>query len=281
MPMHDFKAQRYLETLSVLPDYKIDLGMAAIAMSAVLHKHRSLQRYIHHFDVLADEVGMRHRALIAEGAPDDAGTALAAMKYVIGDVYGYVLAGKDAEVFDVADPVRVIDTRIGCAAVISLFYLRCGQIHGWDVEGLAFPHYFLCRISGGGQRIIFDAAHGCHPMQAYELRALVKEKAGEKAELLSNYLLPLSARDVLVHVFNIIKTRQIEMGDYAAALQTIGVMRQVHPDEYRLWMDCGVLSMKLGDFRTARADLEAFIARAPDGRNRRDAVLLLDEIRYL
>lgn len=279
--MHEFRAQRYLEAVSDAADDMVDLGLSAIAMAASLHKYRSLERYINHLNTIADEVGMRHKALISGGAHDDAGTRLAALKFVISDTYDYHLCDEGAEIFDATDLVRVIDGRRGCAVAISILYLRTAQVHGWEIEGLRFPSYFLCRIGGGSQRIIFDPAQGCKVMAAHDLRALVKEKKGEKAELSAGYLLPLGRREILIHIFNIIKTRQIEMGDYASALETISVMRQVAPQEYRLWLDCGVLYMKTGNFRAARADLEAYVGVAPVGRDRHEAMLLLDEIRNL
>lgn len=279
--MHEFRAQRYLEALSVLQDETIDLGLSAVAMAAVLHKYRSLDRYINHLNTIADEVGMRHKALMSGGAQDDAGTRLAALKFVLSDTYDYRLCDEGAEIFDAADIVRVIDSRKGCAAVICILYMRTAQVQGWEIEGLRFPSYFLCRIGGGSQRIIFDPAQGCKALAAHDLRALVKEKKGADAELSAGYLVPPERREILIHVFNMIKSRQIEMGDYAAALETISIMRQVDPQEYRLWLDCGVLYMKTGEFRAARADLEAFVAQAPAGRDRHEAMLLLDEIRNL
>lgn len=276
--MQEFRAQHYLEALAEISDESLDLGKSAIAMAGVLHDARNLDRYIHHLNKINEDVAARHKALIDGGARDDAGTRLAALKFVLSDGCSYCLCADTDEIFDVADIIRVVDSRKGSASVIGILYMQAAHAQGWAIEGLRFPSYFLCRIEAGGQIFLFDPARQCKIMQAHDLRALVKEKLGAAAELSSDYLKPLSQREILIHVFNMIKSRQIEMGDYEAALRTLGVMRLVDPKEHRLWLDCGVLQVKTGDFAAARLNLDAFIAHAPHGRDRHEAMLLRDEI---
>lgn len=279
--MQDFDARNYLDFLSSCGDEQIDLGLAAVAMSCALHPGRSALRYVNHLSGLVGDVQSRFEALREESAQDDAGTRLAALKYVLCDMYDYHASADGVEPLEAADPVRVIDERRGYAAVVCLLYMHVARSMRWEIEGLRFPKYFLCRIEAGGQRLIFDAAQGCRLMEAQDLRALVKEKVGAEAELSSSYLEPVGDRALLIHIFNKIKARQIEMGDYAGALETLSVMRRCDPEEYRLWLDSGVLYVKTGQVEEAQRDLSAFVDVAPAGRDRQDALLLLDEIRRL
>lgn len=273
--------QRYLEALAVCADEDVDLGKAAVFMAGYLHKNRHLERYIHHLDVLAENVGDRYRLLLSQGAADDAGVCLAALKFGVSEENGYRVLDRYSEVFDGADIIRVIDERAGISGVLALLYARTGIALGWDIAVLRFPDYYVCRLERGGQRFIFDPAEGCKVMAAHDLRALLKARIGASAELSSDYLVPVSRKDFLIQIFNIIKSRQIECSDYDGALETIAVMRLVAPKEIRLWFDCGVLLLKTGDYSAARSELQAFVRVAPEGSDRGEALLLLDEIRYL
>ena len=107
---------------------------------------------------------------------------------------------------------------------------------------------------------------------------MIKDKIGPEAELSSSYYEAATNRDILIRLQNTIKTRQIELEDYEAALKTVLAMRALDPGEYRLLLDEGVLSARTNRPQEASIALEDYIAAAPYDQDRREAAMLLQQV---
>ena len=271
--------ESYLETLPEIEDHDIDLGLAALSISARSHPKRSMDRYINHIEQIRQKTGERFNELLEAGADDSAGTRLAALKHVIYDEYGYDGNRENYENIDNADLVEVIDKRKGLPVALAILYMCAAEAQGWDVQGLNFPAHFLLRIEYGGERLIFDPFNACSVMEAPELRQLLKSLAGEGAELSASFYETISKRDILIRLQNNIKLRLIEYGDYNAALETIEMMRKIDPGEFRLLLDAGVLYARTGKPKTAIPLLEDYINKAPNIRDREEAALIVRKLK--
>ena len=273
-----FDPDGYLSEISELADAKIDIAKAAIALAGPRLKRSSYGKYFHHLDKIAAETGERYAALIEEGSADDCGVRLAALKYVLNERHGYE-GDFDAYNPDNASLIRTIDRGKGAPICVAILYEHSARAQGWDIAGLDVPGLFVCRMEHKGQRVVFDPTDGCRILEAADLRAIVKSTLGEYAELSASFFEPLTKRDWLVRMQNIVKLRLIEMGDYAAALESVERMRILSPHEFRLLLDAGVLYAKTHKTVQAINALEDYIAQAPDVRDRRDAALLLKQLR--
>jgi len=262
-----------------LADSAVDLAGVALLLAAVGQPGIALGRYQHHLEIIAAEVGARHRELLDAGAAATAETRLAALKHILGDKHGYQADGEDAAHIQNANLIRVIDRRKGNSLTLGILYLATAKAQGWAASGLGFPGYFLLRLEEGGQRLIFDPFHGCKILQAADLRRLVKQAMGPQAELSVDYYEAATHREILVRLQNQIKLRQIEAEDYEAALQSVEAMRAFDPGEFRLLLDAGVLYARTGRPESAIAALEDYIGKAPNQRDRQEAALLLRQIR--
>lgn len=274
-----FDAAAHLKAIAALPDRDIDPAVVAVALAALDMKGLSPGRYISHLGKIAQDVSARYVALIGEGAQDDCAVRLAALKHVIVDQYGYREESDGPEPMESANLIRTIDRRKGLPVCLALLYSHAARAQGWDVCVLRFPCRRVCRIEWEGVRLIFDPAAGCRILQAPDLRAIVKAHEGNHAELSAAYYEPLSSRALLICLQNYIKLRQIEVGDYADALMTVRRMQEIDPQEYRLFLDAGVLLARNGDPVQAAGQLEEYVRRAPTGRDRDEAALLLRQIR--
>lgn len=259
------------------PDNDFSLAGGAIILAAFAHEGVSLQRFMHHLDVLRDKTKEKYNDLIAQGAPDDIGVRLASLKYVLHEEYGYILS--EQEYSEDADLIRVIERGRGISVAIGILYMNTARALGWEIEGLIFPGYFLCRLEKDSVRYIFDPAKGCTLMDAHDLRMLVKERIGEKAELSAEYTQAKTNRQILVFLQNYIKHRFIEMGEYGSALIWVERMLAIDPQEYRLLLDAGVLYARINKIPEAIAALEGYIKASPKGAGRKEAELLLYELR--
>lgn len=275
----DLNPADYLKQIGALADDEIDPGSASIALAGMRRPGLSLERYFHHLETVAREVGARHSVLLEAGADDDVQTQLAALKYVIHERYGYVADIKGYSDLDDADLVGVIDRRKGTPLALSILYISAAQVQGWEIDGLDMPGHFLCRLEKDGQRVIFDPFNSCTVLDAAGLRALIKKTLGPEAELSSDYYTPLSNRAILMRLQNNVKFFLIEAEDYDAAAKTVETMRIFAPEEYRSLLDLGVLYARTGRIAEAVKALEAYLERVPDLSAQRDVVLLLGELK--
>lgn len=275
----DFDPDRTLRSLGKEKDSQIDLFTAGIALAASEHPGISLEKYFSHFNKIVSDTRERHRALIAEGAEDNAQTQLAALKHIIADQEGYI---GDEETYDDlqnADLIRVIDRRTGMPIALAILYIQAGREQGWSVDGLNMPGHFVCRLESGGQRLIFDAFDRAKILNAADLRALLKKTQGNFAELSADYYEAAANRDILIRLQNNIKLRLIENEEYEKAAKVVEAMRQIDPEEFRLLLDAGVLYARVGKPKAAVQCLEKYIDQAPNARDRQEAALLLQQLR--
>lgn len=274
----DFDAEAYLDRLAETPDAQIQLGEAAIALSALDHPGIKAGRYLHHLKVLGDDVAAQYQALLKEGKPDDLKTRLETLKDVLHGAFHYSGDRDTYEDLQNADLIRVIDRAKGLPVALSVLYITAARAQGWEIDGLDMPGHFVCRLEKDGERLMFDPFDDAHILEAPDLRRIIKKTLGEHAELSAEYYNPASNRDILMRLQNNIKYRQIEAEDYEAALKTVQKMQKVDSGEWRLLLDAGVLYARTGRVKEAIEALARYIEKAPDIRDRMEAELLLNQL---
>jgi len=279
----NYDAQEIIDTIGSLADCDIDLGAAAIALAALDQSGISMDRYVHHLKVLADDVQNRYIEILKDGGVESVEVQLQALREVISDQHGYAGDNQTYDDLQNANLIRVIERSKGIPITLAILYICAGRAQGWDISGLNLPGHFVCRIEHGGQRIIFDVFEDCKVLEALDLRLLVKRAMGDQAELAAEYFEPAPNRDILIRLQNNIKHRQIQAEDYAGALVCVQQMLKIAPDEYRLLLDAGVLYAKIEQPRAAIEALEAYMEAIPKIKvyqgEARDAQLLLEELK--
>lgn len=279
MAANDTSPDEILKRYGLKDDHDIPLAEAALSLSVLWHPGLSLEKYTYHIQSLCRDVGETHAALIAAGAQNDLRTRLASIKQVMVDKNKYQ---GDAEFYDDiqnADMIQVIERRKGLPISLSILAIEAGRAQGWQVDGLNFPGHFLVRLEDSGQRLICDPFNNFQIMEAADLRALLKKIAGPNAELSANYYDPATNRDILIRLQNNLKLRQIEAEDYVSALKTVEAMQMIHPREYRLLFDAGILYARTNQPKAAIESLEQYIEKAPSAQDRHDAQMILQTLR--
>ncbi len=267
------EAKAFLRALGRISEGPLPLGPAALALAALDRPRVDLQRYHHHLDSLAREVG-------AEAA----GTALldrrlAALNTVILERYGYQGDTLTYEDLQNANLMRVIDRRKGLPVALGILYIHAARAQGWDMAGLAFPGHFLVRLQDKGERVILDPFHGGKAREAAELRDLLKAIAGNEAELTPAHYAPVSDREILLRLQNNLKLRLVESRQMEKALRVIEGMMLFAPDHVGLLREAGLINAELGNLRAAIAAFERFLALAEHEGERHQAAALLQKLR--
>jgi regulator of sirC expression with transglutaminase-like and TPR domain len=251
----------------------LPLAPAALALACRDRPGVDLERYHHHLDALAREVGEA-----AAGAADIAaqGAALAA---IIAGRYGYQGDALTYDDLQNANLMRVIDRRKGLPVALGILYIDAGRAQGWDMAGLAFPGHFLVRIEEAGQRLVLDPFHAGRVRDATGLRELLKAVAGEEAELAPAHYVDVPDRDILLRLQNNLKLRLLESRHFERALEVIDGMTLLAPGEAGLWREAGLVNAELGNLRAAIAALERCLALASGERERHHIAALLQQLK--
>lgn len=238
------------------PDAAIDLGVAALLIAAEAYPGLDVDRYIGVLDALAADV---QRAL--HGSADDAARvrrlvhALAVERRFLGNRDDYY----DRRNSFLND---VLDRRTGIPITLALVYVEVARRLGLAVVGVGFPGHFLAKHAGDTELII-DPFHG-QILTLEQCAERLRSMAGEDVALAPGHLRAATAREILVRMLRNLKQVYLQARDPAAALGCSERILLVQPDLAAELRDRGLLYIQLGWYPAARADLDRFLALAPD-----------------
>ena len=255
------EARTALEAIGLLPDTEIDIGDAALQLARVDAPDADWQATRAHLSRLARDAV----ALANTIGTDDVTMRAEALAGLIAGRHGY--AG-DAENYDDlanANLIRVIERRKGLPVALGIIWLHTARAAGWNAHGVDFPAHFLIALQGRTVQAVLDVFAGGMPLDARDLRDLLKRVEGSKAELRPGVLRPISARRVLLRLQNNITSRRLQAGDLPGALACTEDMLRIAPDDTGLWRQAAVMNQRLDRVGAALRCFERFLALAPEG----------------
>ena len=250
-----------LDAIGALADGEIEIADAALQLARIETPG-------------ADWVAARaHLSLLARGAVevaaetehDDLGGRVGALAALIGGRHHYC---GDSETYDDlanANLIRVIERRRGLPVALGIVWLHCARAAGWPAHGINFPGHFLLAMEGEGTQVVLDVFAGGVPLDARELRALLKRFEGDRAELRPGLLRRMGNRDVLLRLQENIKGRRLQAGDFAAALACVEDTLRIAPDSAPQWRDAALINQHLDRVAAALRCYERFLELVPSG----------------
>ncbi len=250
-----------LEAIGRLPDTEIDIAGAALQLARVDAPEADWQ------------TAQAHLSELARDAVDAASSVSAADPAFRAEVLASLLAERhryrgDTETYD--DPananlIRVIERRRGLPVALGILWLHAARAAGWAAHGVDFPGHFLIALEGRSGKVTLDVFDGGRPLEARDLRTLIKRVEGEKAELRPGLMLPMGTRDVLLRLQNNILTRRAAADDLAGALACCQDMLRIAPDHADLWRRAAVMNQRLDHVGAALACFERCLELIPHG----------------
>ena len=264
-----------LDAIGLLPDVEIDIADAALAFARIDAPEADWQAAREDLSVLAREAVALARKL---GAAELELRAEALTGLLVGR-HGY---RGDADTYD--DPananlILVVKRRKGLPVALGVVWLHAARAAGWNAYGVDFPAHFLIALQGRGTQLVLDVFDGGTPLDARDLRALLKRIAGERAELRPGLLPPMSTRAVLLRLQNNIKTRRLDAGDLRGALVVAEDMLRIAPDHAGLWREAALIHQRMGQLSAALRCFERFLAIVPRGDAATRVRAVMEELR--
>ena len=254
-------AELALRAIGELPDSEIDIANAALQLALA--------------DLPTGDAGaaLAHLSEIARGAveqasavgPDDLVGQAVAIAALMGERFGYAGDSDTYDDLDNANLIRVIERRRGLPVALGVLWLHALRAAGWVGHGIDFPGHFLLSLAHRDTQVVVDVFHAGAVMDARELRGLVKQVEGPKAELRPGLLRPMSTRAVLLRLQNNIKLRRLTAGDLEGALSCTENMLHIAPDEASQWRDAMMMHDRLGRLTDALRCGGRFLALVPHG----------------
>jgi regulator of sirC expression with transglutaminase-like and TPR domain len=267
-------AEAALRVIADAPDAPIDMGPAALALAVLDRPRAAPARYQIHLEELSGDV-----AQSAAGCGDDLQRRADALNGVLFGQHGYDGDSLTYDDIQNANLIRVIDRRKGLPVALGILYIHAARAQGWDAVGLNFPGHFLVRLEGVGDRLVIDPFHKGLVRGAAELRELLKLNLGLDAELAPHHYDAVSDRDILIRLQNNIKTRNIQDGRLAPAMDIVRGMLLFAPEIASLWHEAGTLNLRLGNFLAAIEAFERFMELCDREDARHEAASIVQSIR--
>ena len=158
------------------------------------------------------------------------------------------------------DIIDVAERRRGLSAALAVFYLDAARRVGVKAQGVDFPNHFLLRVETAEGPVALDPFSQGRLVLPSELtrRALRAGLTPHVADRLDVLMAPVSDRQALIRLQNVLFNRAIRGGDYDGAERSAMRRALLDPEDHRPWLDVAAAREKQGALTGA---LEA-LARA-------------------
>ena len=255
MPTLDDPRVRFAAAVQA-PDEAIDLAEVALLIAAEAYPGLDLDRYRATLDALGD--GARGR--VAAAASDE--EKVRALIHYLAREQRFV--GNQDDYYDRRNSFlnEVLDRRTGIPITMAVVYIEVARRAGLLVHGICFPGHFLAKYQGTAE-IIFDPFFGLllnEEQCARRLQAVM----GKETRFDRSYLRSATPREILVRMLRNLKQVFLQAREYEPALACSERILLVQPELAPELRDRGLLYHQLECYSAAQADLERFLALAPN-----------------
>ncbi len=192
--------------------------------------------------LLADAAAERLAERVGGESPDDAlAETMAADLRLNGDLLNYDAAAN-------TDVIDVAERRRGLSAALAVFYLDAAARAGVKAQGVDFPNHFLLRVETPAGPVALDPFSQGRVVMPSELtrRALRAGLTPHVADRLDVLMAPVTDRQALVRLQNVLFSRAIKAEDYLCAERSAVRRALLDPEDHRPWLDVASAREKQG-----------------------------------
>ena len=191
---------------------------------------------------LAHNAAERLAERITGEGPDDAlAETMASDLRLNGDLLNYDHPGN-------TDIIDVAERRRGLSATLAIFYLDAARRAGVRAQGVDFPGHFLLRVETPDGPVALDPFSQGRLVLPSELtrRALRAGLTPHVADRLDVLMAPVSDRQALLRLQNVLFSRAIRAQDFEGAERSALRRALLDPEDHRPWLDVAAAREKQG-----------------------------------
>lgn len=222
---------------------ELDLGHAALLISAEENPGVEVERWLAHLDALAAALRPRLAALPAGAGADF--TRLAGLAAFLFEEQGF--RGNRADYYDPANSFldRVLARRVGIPITLALVMIEVGRRVGVPLVGVGFPGHFLVRHAGHPD-LLLDPFAGGRLVSDGDCRRLLAQVCGE-LPFHPRLLRPVSGRCLLLRMLNNLRAVYLARGDLGRTVAVLDRILLLVPDDAVHLRERGLLRLRCGD----------------------------------
>ncbi|MGO4408453.1 MULTISPECIES: SirB1 family protein [unclassified Brevundimonas] len=192
--------------------------------------------------LLADQAAQRVRERAANESPDDAlAETMASDLRLNGDLLNHEHPAN-------TDVIDVAERRRGLSAALVVFYLDAARRAGLKAAAVDFPGHVLLRVETPEGPVALDPFSQGRLVLPSELtrRALLAGLTPHVADRLDLLMAPVSDRQALIRLQNILFVRALSIEDYEGAERSALRRALLDPEDHRPWLDVAAAREKQG-----------------------------------
>jgi regulator of sirC expression with transglutaminase-like and TPR domain len=146
------------------------------------------------------------------------------------------------------DVIDVAERRRGLSAALAVFYIDAARRTGVKAQGVDFPGHFLLRVETPEGPVAIDPFSQGRLVLPSELtrRALRAGLTPHVADRLDVLMAPVSDRQALIRLQNLLFIRAIKAQDYESAERSAVRRALLDPEDHRPWLDVAAAREKQG-----------------------------------
>ncbi len=151
------------------------------------------------------------------------------------------------------DVIEVAESRRGLSATLSIFYLDAARRAGIKAQGVDFPGHFLLRVETPDGPVALDPfSHGRLVLPSeLSRRALRAGLTPHVADRLDILMAPVSDRQALIRLQNVLFSRALRDGDHEGAERSALRRALLDPEDPRPWLDVAAAREQQGSLTGA------------------------------
>ena len=237
---------------------QIDLGRAALTIALPEYPTLDFSAYLGRIDDLALEVAER------TGTDADVFRLIAALNFVLFQRHGF--RGNRDDYYDAKNSFlnEVIERKTGIPITLSVLYIEVAARVGLTVDGIGFPGHFMVKAQADGNEIVIDPFNSGDIKTEEDLAAMLQQMYGGKVNLRSEFLMPVSKKQILTRMLTNLKAIYAKANDMAKILGTLDRLLILDPASAEDTRDRGVIYTRLECFGQAKDDFERYLELSPD-----------------
>ena len=240
------------------PEEQIDLGRAALTIALPEYPTLDFSAYLDRINDLALEASER------AGADADVFRSIAALNFVLFVRHGF--RGNRDDYYDPKNSFlnQVIERKCGIPITLSVLYMEIAERVGLAVNGIGFPGHFMVMVRADNTGVVIDPFNSGDIKTDEDLAAMLQQLYGGKMNLRSEFLAPLSKKQILIRMLTNLKAIYAKANDMVKTLGTLDRLLILDPASAADTRDRGVIYSRLECYSQAKDDFERYLELAPD-----------------
>ena len=249
------------DALAALGDDEIPLLRATLLIARDEYPHLDIDAY--ESICSGYEIHLKPRI----DALDDDQPRLAAINRYLFDELGF--SGNQQDYYDPRNSYLndVLDRRLGIPISLGVIQMELARRMGVPLEGVSFPGHFLVRLPVDGGLLVLDPYHKGRSVDANELKVRAKPHLGGNDiddQQLLQILAPATHRAILMRMLRNLKGLYSERETWDKALRCADRLVRLDPSQADEVRDRGMLYLRVGYGKGARADLARYLKLKPE-----------------